>query len=94
MSRGSIGILVAALALAGCGERGVPEARTSSGEQACMDAAARQAGNADVELMSSAPSEAGSYVTVGVGAARAPWQCLVVDGRVQQLQSLGEGGAL
>ncbi|MHA3977829.1 hypothetical protein ACW9UR_09115 [Halovulum sp. GXIMD14794] len=89
MRRGGIGVLALAV-LAGCGGGGVPEAKTSKGEDACLSEVARQAGTSEVALMSSAAG----YVTVGVGAGRTPWQCVMNGGRVTQVQALGAGGAL
>lgn len=95
MIRGGIGVL-ALVALAGCGggKGGVPEAKANKGESACLTAVAKQAGNSDVSLMSTAPGDGGSYVTVGVGTGRTPWQCIEKGGRVTQVQPLGQGGAL
>jgi len=89
MMRGGICVL-ALVAMAGCDEGGVPEASTTRGEEACLREVARQAGTSEVALMSSAAG----YITVGVGAGRAPWQCVMSGDRVTQVQLLGAGGAL
>ena len=50
--------------------------RPNTAEQACLRDVTRETGNADVTLLGSEFSEAGTLVRVGVGPNRTPWQCI------------------
>lgn len=51
--------------------------------------------NSLVVVLSSAISEAGTQVIIGVGEDRAPWNCIVyTDGATAGLEFLGDEGAL
>jgi hypothetical protein len=87
------------LALAGCSEttsQSTPALRTGSAtdEQACELAVTRQTNNPDVVTLSSDFSQANTEVILGVGAQRAKWRCLVSNGRVAEVMSLTNEGAL
>ncbi len=58
-------------------------------EQACLAAVSRETNNGDVILLGSEASQASDFVRIGVGAQRAPWKCLVKDGKVAEVSSLG-----
>ena len=63
-------------------------------EQACLKAVAKQTNTADVEVIDSMTSEANNTVTVGVGPDRAPWKCLVKNGKVAEVMSETDEGGL
>lgn len=78
---------------------GVAEQEPSSSDvsgaatDACLKAVSGETSESDVAVLSSEFSEANSMVTIGVGAARAPWRCLVSnDGAVQDVSSLADEG--
>ncbi|SON53906.1 hypothetical protein HDIA_0365 [Hartmannibacter diazotrophicus] len=62
-------------------------------EAACLSAVASQTGNT-VSVTSSEFSEANTLVMVGVGPQKAPWKCLVSRGRVAEVTSMTDEGAL
>jgi hypothetical protein len=62
-------------------------------ENACLSAVASQTGNT-VVVLSSEFSEANTLVMVGVGPQQAPWCCLVSKGRVAEVMSMTDEGAL
>jgi hypothetical protein len=66
----------------------------SKDEQACLLAVTRESNNGDVVTLSVETSEANNLVMVGVGAQRAPWKCLVKNGKVQEVTSQTDEGAL
>ncbi|PHP66134.1 hypothetical protein CSC94_16185 [Zhengella mangrovi] len=70
--------------------------RTGSQEDegACERAVTQQTNNPDVVTLSSQFSQANTEVIVGVGAQRARWRCLVSRGRVAEVMSLTDEGAL
>lgn len=62
----------------------------SAAETACLAGVARQAGNPDVTVLALDDSRPEVLVQVGVGPARAPWQCLAAaDGRLRSIEFLG-----
>ena len=61
----------------------------SKDEQVCLAATSRETNNGDVVLLRTETSEANNAVIVGVGPQRAPWQCLVKNGKVAEVRSLG-----
>ncbi len=69
-------------------------ATPSIDEQACLQAVSKETGNGDVVTLGSEISEANTDVTIGVGPDRAPWKCLVKDGKVAEVMSLTDEGAL
>ncbi|MCX7305187.1 MAG: SH3 domain-containing protein [Hyphomicrobiales bacterium] len=62
-------------------------------KNACLAAVSKQTNNS-VVVLSSEFSEANTSVIIGVGPDRAPWQCLVSRGRVAEVMSLTDEGAL
>lgn len=90
--------LAGALMVAACSETTSqsPAMRTGSAtdEQACELAVTRQTNNPDVVTLSSQFSQANTEVIIGVGAERAKWRCLVSGGRVAEVMSLTNEGAL
>ncbi|MGK7754638.1 MULTISPECIES: SH3 domain-containing protein [unclassified Roseovarius] len=63
--------------------------------QACLRAVTEETGNAEVVVLSSSFSEAGTEVIVGVGSGQAPWQCIAYrDGSTTRPMSLTDEGAL
>lgn len=88
-----------ACSLAGCVETTTSPSndaplRTGSAtdENACLSAVAAQTSNT-VSILSSDFSEANTIVMVGVGPERAPWKCLVSNGRVAEVSFAGSEGA-
>ncbi len=73
-----------------------PAIRTGSqaDEGACERAVSQQANNGDVITLSSEFSQANTEVVVGVGPQRAKWRCLVSRGKVAEVVSLTNEGAL
>lgn len=63
-------------------------------KQACLRAVKKQTHNPKVVVMGGETSEANNSVTLGVGAQRAPWRCLVKDGKVAEVMSQADEGAL
>lgn len=64
-------------------------------QQACLRDVTAETSNPDVVVLSSAFSEAGTQVTVGVGPDRAPWNCIAYsDGTTAGIESLTNEGTL
>jgi type IV secretory pathway TrbL component len=86
------------LALAACDETSSSSTASTTptaAEQACLRDVTSTTGNADVTLMGSEFSEAGTSVRVGVGDMRAPWNCIAYnDGTTAGIESLTDEGAL
>jgi len=61
----------------------------SKDEQACLAATSRETNNGDVMVLSTETSEANNTVYVGVGPQRAQWKCLVKNGKVAEVSSMG-----
>lgn len=76
---------------ASTGEASAPAASgtPSKDEQACLAATSRETNNGDVMLLSSETSEANNTVYIGVGPQRAKWKCLVKNGKVAEVESMG-----
>lgn len=96
-------IAAAPLFLFGCSETASESAapaanaiRTGSpaDEQACELAVTRETNNPDVVTLSSEFSQANTEVILGVGPDRARWKCLVSNGKVAEVTSLANEGAL
>lgn len=73
-----------------------PALRTGSAadEAACERAVATQTQNGDTVVLSSEFSQANTEVVIGVGPNRAKWRCLVSGGKVGEIMSLTDEGAL
>lgn len=63
-------------------------------QSACLTAVSRKTNNNTVKVLDATSSEANNNVTVGVGAAKAKWQCLVKNGKVADVMSLSDEGGL
>jgi hypothetical protein len=61
---------------------------------ACLRAVKRVTKNPKAVVLEALSSEANNTVKVGVGAKRAPWRCLVKRGKVADVMSLTDEGAL
>jgi hypothetical protein len=61
---------------------------------ACVRAVKKKTQNPKVVVIGAIGSEANNQVTLGVGPQRAPWKCLVKRGRVAEVSSLTDEGAL
>ena len=96
-------LAIAAMALlTGCGSSGGSYGNDSYSmrtaperdERACLDyvAGPNGANNRQVSVISSETSEANNMVTIAVGDQRAPWNCLVKDGRVDEVYYAGGSG--
>lgn len=68
---------------------GVPK----SDQKACLKAVKRKTKNS-VTLLDATSAEANNTVIVGVGPDKAKWQCLVKNGKVGEIMSLTDEGAL
>ncbi len=69
----------------------VRQTTPNAAERACLAAVSRDNGNADVTLLGSEFSQAGTLVRVGVGPDRAPWQCIAYrDGTTGGIMYLSE----
>jgi hypothetical protein len=106
---GAIASLAALLSLSACSQSSTstpPRPSTSEAtaaalrggnpadERACEQAVARQANNTDIATLSSDLSQVTTQVIVGVGPQRAKWRCLVSGGKVGEVTSLTDEGAL
>lgn len=69
---------------------GVP----SKDDQACLAAVSRTTNNGDVQILDRNSSEANNTVIIGVGPDRAKWRCLVKNGKVADVMSLTDEGAM
>ncbi len=90
-------LLLGSLAVAACDETGSSSATSevTPAQQACLRDVANTTNNSQVVVLSSAFSEAGTQVTVGVGEDRAPWNCIAYsDGATAGIEFLGDEGAL
>ncbi len=87
--------IAALTALAGCDDTATDVARTPTvAEQSCLLAVTNETNNPDVTLLGSEFSEAGTFVRVGVGQDRAPWQCIAyADGSTGGVMFTGDEGA-
>ncbi|WP_077960698.1 hypothetical protein [Ensifer adhaerens] len=63
-------------------------------ERACEQAVAKQTNNPDTATLSSEMSQANTQVIIGVGPERARWRCLASGGKVAEVTSLTDEGAL
>jgi hypothetical protein len=63
-------------------------------KQACVRAVKKQTHNPKVVVVGAAGSEANNEVTLGVGPQKAPWRCLVKRGKVSDVMSQTNEGAL
>lgn len=109
-SRIGVALAVGAVVLSGCsltGSRPTPAVsggaaaedsalRTGSAvdETACEFAVAKATNNGETTILSSEATEANTEVIIGVGGQKARWKCLVKDGKVAQVMSLTDEGAL
>jgi hypothetical protein len=66
----------------------------SADKRACLRAVRAKTRNSQVTVISTDSSEANNTVTVGVGSQRAPWRCLVKRGKVADVMSQTDEGAL
>ncbi|WP_171212667.1 hypothetical protein [Ruegeria sp. HKCCA5426] len=90
--------LPAAAILGACDEGSTTSgtsATPTAAEQACLRDVTATTNNPDVALLGSEFSEAGTFVRVGVGPDRAPWQCIAYsDGTTDGIMSLTNEGTL
>ena len=63
-------------------------------QQACLAAVSNKTNNGEVTVLDTNSSEANNTVIVGVGEQKAKWRCLVKNGRVADVMSLTDEGAL
>ncbi|MBW0366877.1 hypothetical protein [Ensifer adhaerens] len=63
-------------------------------ERACEQAVVKQTNNPDIATLSSKMSQANTQVIIGVGPERAKWRCLVSRGKVAEVMSLTDEGAM
>jgi len=63
-------------------------------KRACLRAVRAKTRNPKVSVIGAVSSEANNTVTVGVGAERAPWRCLVKRGKAADVMSQTDEGAL
>ena len=83
------------LILAACQDEASVSATPTAAEQACLRDVTATTSNPDVSLLGSEFSEAGTFVTVGVGESRAPWKCIAYsDGTTAGIESMTDEGAL
>ena len=84
--------------LAACDEltaSSTASATPTAAEQACLRDVTATTNNPDVVLLGSEFSEAGTFVRIGVGPDRAPWQCIAYgDGTTDGIMSLTDEGTL
>ena len=89
--------LLGALALGACDDAGSSTTSTdlTPAQQACLRDVANTTNNSQVVVLSSAFSEAGTQVVVGVGEDRAPWNCIAYsDGATAGIEFMGDEGTL
>lgn len=72
------------------GDSGTP----SKDEQACLKAVSTKTNNKKVKVLDTTTSEANNTFIIGVGEEKAKWKCLVKDGKVADVMSLTDEGAL
>ncbi len=90
-------VLLGALTVAACEDTGssTVSSELTPAQQACLRDVANTTNNSQVVVLSSAFSEAGTQVTVGVGEDRAAWNCIAYsDGATAGIEFLGDEGAL
>ena len=63
-------------------------------QKACVSAVKRKTHNRQAVVLGGVTSEANNTVKVGVGPDKAPWKCLVKRGRVVEVMSLVDEGAM
>ncbi|GLI91708.1 hypothetical protein [Methylocystis echinoides] len=63
-------------------------------KQACLRAVRKTTHNPKAAVLNAVSSEANNTVTVGVGPQKAPWRCLVKRGKVADVMSQTDEGAL
>jgi len=63
-------------------------------KQACVRAVKSKTHNPEVVVIGVIGSEANNQVTLGVGPEKAPWRCLVKRGKVADVMSQTDEGAL
>jgi len=63
-------------------------------QKACLKAVSSKTNNKVVSVLTAISSQANNSVTIGVGADKAKWQCLVKDGKVAEVMSMTDEGAL
>ena len=66
----------------------------SKDQEACLAAVSNKTNNGEVTVLDTNSSEANNTVIVGVGEQKAKWRCLVKNGRVADVMSLTDEGAL
>ncbi|PZF76610.1 hypothetical protein DK847_12480 [Aestuariivirga litoralis] len=66
----------------------------SKDQEACLAAVSNKTNNGEVVVLDTNSSEANNTVIIGVGKDKARWQCLVKNGRVAEVMSLTDEGAL
>lgn len=97
---GTLLAVAASFALGACSETTsespAPAMRTGSAEDeaACERAVFDETQNENTVVLSSDFSQANTEVIIGVGPNRAKWRCLVSGGRVAEVMSLTDEGAL
>ena len=78
----------------GAGAAGNLTLAPAKDQQACLAAVSNKTNNGEVVVLDTNSSEANNTVIVGVGKQKARWQCLVKNGRVAEVMSLTNEGAL
>lgn len=63
-------------------------------QQACLAAVSNTTNNGEVVVLDTNSAEANNTVIVGVGKDKAKWRCLVKNGRVADVMSLTDEGAM
>lgn len=63
-------------------------------KQACIRAVRNQTKNAKIAVVGAETSEANNQIIIAVGSQRARWKCLVKRGKVAEVMSLSDEGAL
>lgn len=86
---GANGVCQVAAAASSSGSSSAASGTPSNDEQACLAATSRETNNGDVMLLSTETSEANNTVYIGVGPQRAKWKCLVKNGKVAEVESMG-----
>ena len=91
----ALGLATAALSACNVADAEVAVSQMPSmQEQACLAAVSRETNNGEVVVLDTNSSEANNTVIVGVGKDKAKWRCLVKNGRVAEVMSLTDEGAL
>jgi hypothetical protein len=63
-------------------------------QKACLKAVSHKTNNKVVSVLNAISSQANNNVTIGVGADKAKWQCLVKDAKVAEVMSMTDEGTL